>query len=139
MYQNGIQQALNEYRTSGAAEAGGGADPHRLVQMLFQGALEQVAISRGAMEQGNVAEKGQRIGRALEIIEVLQMHLDMERGGEVASNLEALYDYMQRRLAEANLRNDLAALDEVSNLLREIKAGWDAIPTPAPQTREMVG
>ena len=130
MYPNGFQQAMNEYRNSGAlAEANGGADPHRLIQMLFEGVLERVAVARGAMQQGDVATKGERIGRAIDILDGLRMHLDMEQGGELASNLEALYDYMQRRLVEANLRNDVAALDEVANLLREIKSGWDAIPS----------
>lgn len=129
MYQNGIQQALNEYRNGGVlAEANGGADPHRLVQMLFEGALERIAVARGAMQGGNVALKGERISRTIDILEGLRVHLDLDKGGQMASNLEALYDYMQRRLTEANLRNDVAILDEVAGLLREVKAGWDGIP-----------
>lgn len=129
MYQTGIQQALNEYHNSGVlAEANGGADPHRLIQMLFEGGLERIVTARTAMEHGNVALKGERISRAIDILEGLRAHLDMEKGGEIAANLEALYDYMQRRLTEANLRNDVAMLDEVANLLREVKTGWDAIP-----------
>ncbi len=129
MYQTGNQQALNEYRNSGVlAEANGGADPHRLVQMLFEGALERVAVARGAMQGGNVPVKVERIARAIDILDGLRTHLDLEQGGEIAANLEELYDYMQRRLTEANLRNDVAMLDEVAGLLREVKAGWDGIP-----------
>ncbi|MFN2350033.1 MAG: flagellar export chaperone FliS [Thioalkalivibrio sp.] len=127
MYQTGIHQALNQYRSGVLAEANE-ANPHRLIQMLFEGALERIATARGAMQQGDVSNKGERISRAIEIIEGLRAHLDMDKGGEVAANLESLYEYMTRRLTEANLRNDVAMLDEVANLLREVKVGWDAIP-----------
>lgn len=104
------------------------ADPWRLVAMLFEGALERVAQARGAMQRGDVAVKGERIGKAMAIIDGLHGSLDQERGGEIADNLGALYDYMVRRLLDANLQNDIEALDEVASLLREVKEGWDAIP-----------
>lgn len=127
MYQTGIHQALNQYRDGVLAEVNE-ANPHRLIQLLFDGALERIATAKGAMQQGNVAVKGERISKAIGILDGLRAHLDMEKGGEVAANLDALYEYMGRRLTEANLRNDPAMLDEVSKLLREVKAGWDAIP-----------
>lgn len=128
MYQTGIHQALNQYREAGTRAEVGEANPHRLVQILFEGALERIAVARGAMLQGDTAVKGERISRTIDIVEGLRAHLDLEKGGEVAVNLESLYEYMGRRLTEANLRNDVAILDEVANLLREVKAGWDAIP-----------
>jgi flagellar secretion chaperone FliS len=128
MYQTGIHQALNQYRDAGARAEVSDANPHRLIQLLFEGALERIAMARGAMQQGEVAVKGERIGKAIGIIEGLRAHLDLEKGGDVAANLESLYEYMSRRLTEANLHNDVGALDEVANLLREVKAGWDAIP-----------
>lgn len=128
MYQTGIHQALNQYRDAGARAEVNDANPHRLIQILFEGALERIAVARGAMEQGNVAVKGERISRAIGIIEGLRAHLDLEKGGEVAANLESLYEYMARRLTESNLRDDVSGLDEVATLLREVKAGWDAIP-----------
>jgi len=128
MYQTGIQQALNQYRNAGPFAEVSEADPHRLIQLLFEGALDRIAIARGAMRQGDVAVKGDRISRAIAIIDGLRAHLDMERGGEIAANLRSLYEYMERRLAEANLRDDVQILDEVANLLREVKSGWDAIP-----------
>jgi flagellar secretion chaperone FliS len=128
MYQTGITQALNRYRDAGVLAEVNDASPHRLIQMLFEGALERIAMARGAMQQGDVALKGERISRAIDIIEGLRAHLDVEKGGPVAANLESLYEYMGRRLAEANARNDAAILDEVANLIREVKAGWDAIP-----------
>lgn len=128
MYQMGIQQALNQYRDAGVLAEVSEADPHRLIQMLFEGALDRIAIARGAMRQGDIAVKGARISRAIQIIDGLRAHLDRKNGGEIAANLDALYQYMERRLAEANLRDDVRILDEVSNLLREVKTGWDAIP-----------
>ncbi|GAB4303244.1 MAG: flagellar export chaperone FliS [Thiohalomonadaceae bacterium] len=104
------------------------ATPHRLVQMLMEGALEKMAAARGHMQRGNVAEKGAHISWAISIIEGMRASLDMEAGGEIARNLNDLYGYMGHRLLEANLRNDAKALDEVIALLREIKSGWDAIP-----------
>jgi flagellar protein FliS len=128
MYQTGIQQALNQYRNAGPLAEVNEADPHRLVQMLFEGALDRLAVARGAMLQGDTAVKGERISRAIGIIDGLRAHLDMEQGGELAANLESLYEYMERRLVEANLHDDVRVLDEVTNLLREIKSGWDALP-----------
>jgi flagellar protein FliS len=131
MYQMGINRALQQYHHAGVAEASE-ADPHRLIQMLLEGALQRIAIARGAMQQGNVAVKGDRLSSAISIIEGLRSHLDMERGGEIAANLEALYDYMQQRLLQANLRNDEDILEEVAGLLRQIKSAWDAIPQQQP-------
>ncbi len=105
-----------------------GASPHRLVQLLMEGALEKIALARGFMERGNVAEKGRNISLAISIIDGLRVSLDKEAGGEIASNLDDLYDYMGRRLLEANVKNDAAMLEEVAGLLREIKTAWDAIP-----------
>ncbi|WP_297526461.1 flagellar export chaperone FliS [Thiohalobacter sp.] len=118
-----------QYARIGTASEVMSASPHRIVQLLLEGALEKVARARGFMELGNVAEKGRHIGLAISVIEGLQASLDKERGGDIARNLDELYDYMSRRLVEANLRDDTAILDEVAGLLREIKSAWDAIPT----------
>jgi len=101
--------------------------PHRLVQMLFEGALGKIAVAKGHMERGEVPEKGRHISWAISIIDGLRSSLDMEKGGDIARNLNDLYDYMTRRLMEANMANNPALLDEVSSLLREIKDAWDAI------------
>jgi flagellar secretion chaperone FliS len=103
------------------------ATPHERVALLLSGALERIAQARGAMEHGMTARKGERIGRAIAIVDSLRSALDADVGGDLARNLAALYEYMTARLLHANLKNDLAALDEVSRLLREIKAGWDGI------------
>lgn len=103
------------------------ASPHRLIQMLMEGGLERIAQARGAIERNAQAEKGELIGKAISIIGGLREPLDHEVGGELSQNLDSLYDYMISRLLEANRESDVARLDEVSSLLREVKSGWDAI------------
>lgn len=103
------------------------ASPHRLVQMLMEGALERIAAARGHMVRGETARKGEQIGKAIGIIGGLREGLDEEAGGELVRNLDALYGYMERRLVQANLSSDPTILDEIAGLLREIKTAWDAI------------
>ncbi len=121
---NGAQQ----YKKVGAQSGVASASPHRLIQMLLEGALEKINLAKGYMQRGEIALKGNHISWAISIIDGLRMSLDREAGGEIADNLDALYDYMGRRLAEANMSNDPAMLEEVSALLLEIKSAWDAIP-----------
>lgn len=104
------------------------ASPHRLIQMLLDAALEKIAKAKGFMVNKKIQEKGENIGLAISIIDALRASLDMQRGGEVSQNLENLYEYMTRRLTEANVRNDVALLDEVANLISPIKEAWDSIP-----------
>lgn len=104
------------------------ASPHRLIQMLYEGALESITKARGHMVRQQVADKCTQISKALAIIvDGLEASLNLEAGGEIAENLAALYDYMARQLVEANIRNSPDILDEVHRLLSEIKEGWDGI------------
>ena len=128
MSANGLSNALKAYRNAGMEGVVDEASPHQLVHMLLEGALDKIASAKGHMHSGNVAEKGESVSRAISIIEGLRISLDREVGGELAANLNDLYEYMGRRLVEANASNNASILDEVSSLLGEIKAGWDAIP-----------
>lgn len=131
------KQALKQYGQMGAKLDVNEVNSHRLIQMLMDGALEKIAVAKGHMERGETKEKGSFISWAISIIEGLRASLDFEKGGEIATNLEALYDYMQRRLVEANIENDLSMLDEVSDLLKNIKTAWDDISdaeNPQPNT-----
>ena len=119
--------AMKQYQTVNVNAQVSEADPHRLIQMLMEGGLQRIAQAKGAMQHGNVALKGERIGKALGIIGGLRDALNAEKGGELALNLDRLYAFMQDRLTQANLKNDLSMLDEVADLLREVKAGWDGI------------
>jgi flagellar protein FliS len=119
--------AMSAYRNTHAHSAVMDASPHKLISLLLKGAIDRVSQARGALERKDIAQRGELIGKAISIVGSLQAALDKEQGGEIAQNLDSLYDYMERRLLTANVENDAGALDEVANLLREIQAGWDAI------------
>jgi flagellar protein FliS len=108
------------------------ADPHKLVAMLYDGALLTIGRAKSEMQQGNIEAKGQAISKAIAIIgEGLQAGLDLNAGGEIARNLASLYGYMIRRLIAANAVNDAVILDEVSRLLGELQEAWNAIRSQA--------
>lgn len=120
--------AINTYNKVGLESGVAAADPHRLILMLYQGALLAIASAKNQMLRNEIAAKGASINKAIAIIdEGLKCSLDMNVGGELAQNLAALYDYMCQRLLLATLKNDPAILDEVSRLLTEIKGAWEAI------------
>ena len=119
--------ALRQYQQVKTGAAVEGANPHQLIQMLYEGALERIAAARGHIQRGETARKGEQIGKAIGIIGGLREGLNEEAGGEIAGNLASLYEYMERRLFQANLESNTAILDEVAGLLREIKTAWDGI------------
>lgn len=121
-------QPVNQYRQVSAQTEIMHADPHRLIQMLMEGVLEKISAAKGFMARGVIAEKGLQISFAISIIDGLRMSLDKDLGGDIAANLDALYDYMGRRLLAANIENNPAYLDEVASLIKEVKSAWDAIP-----------
>ena len=122
-----LRYALNEYKQTSIAAGTAFADPHTLITMLFNGLQERIAVAKGAMERSDIPVKGQSIGKAMDIITYLQACLDKERGGEIAANLDELYEYLIGCLFRANSENNPALLDEVSGLLREIEHAWSAI------------
>src|SRR3569623_1465501 len=96
--------------------------------MLMEGALDKIRIAKGFMERRKIPEKVQHINWALSILDGLRNRLDMEKGGDIAQNLDSLYDYMQRRLVVANMDNDPAIHDEVVCMMIENKSSCDALP-----------
>lgn len=121
------RSALKQYQSVNLEARVMSATPHQLIQMLLEGGLTRLAQAKGALEREDLPLKGELLGKAVAIIYGLKDVLDFEAGGELATNLDRLYDYMVRRLTEANLKNDLQMIEEVAGLLREIKAGWDDI------------
>ena len=119
--------ALKAYNSINVQTGIESASPHRLIQMLLEGALSRIAKAKGHMKDRSLAKKGEEISSAISIVGGLRDSLDHKVGGEVVRNLDSLYEYMTYRLMEANLKNDASMLDEVNELLVEIKAGWDAI------------
>ncbi len=122
---------LQSYKNVGAHGSLAEASPYQVVQVMLDAVLSRIAEASGHLERGEVAAKGEKIGKALAIIEALVLGLDKERGGELAQNLERLYDYASRTLLKANLENRADLLKEVTSLLREIKVGWEGIAPAA--------
>ncbi|MCD6682005.1 MAG: flagellar export chaperone FliS [Burkholderiaceae bacterium] len=103
------------------------ADPHKLIEMLFDGAAGAIAQARNALREGRIPAKGEATGRAVRILdEGLKASLD-PRGGELAANLKSLYEYMTHRLLEANLANDDAKYAEVGGMLDQLRDAWKRI------------
>jgi flagellar protein FliS len=123
--------SLAAYQSAAAHGGVAAADPHRLIVMLMDGALERIAMARGCIERKDITEKARLLNRAVAIIGELRGSLDLSRGGEIAANLSALYEYMASTILKANIDNSASLLDEVSKLLREIRSAWVAIPAEA--------
>lgn len=124
------------YAQIGVESAVMSASPHQLIVLLFDGALSAMVRARLFMQQGELAAKGEALSKAINIIDNgLKAGLDNEKGGELAENLSSLYDYMIRRLMQANLRNDVAAIEEIEGLLTNIADAWKQI-SPLNAARE---
>lgn len=122
-----INTAIDNYRQMNSSAASY-ATPHKLVEMLMTGALDRIAKARGCIAHDQHEERHRDITWTITVIEALRGALDFERGGEIAVNLDSLYDYMARRLYDANIHNDTGPLNEVGELLREIRSAWVAMP-----------
>lgn len=124
----GMKTAVNAYQTVQVDAAVLGASPHELITKLLAKAISSTEDAKGYMASGDIPNKTAHIKIAISIIsDGLRSSLDMDAGGELAQRLDALYDYMSQRLLKAHVDNDVAILDEVVSLLREIKSGWDGI------------
>ncbi len=128
---NNARNALHQYSQNAVQTGVEAANPHRLIQMLMEGALDRIAAARGHMERGEIQLKGAQINSAIAILDGLRASLDKDKGGEISRNLEDLYLYMTRRLFEAHAGNDSSLLDEVADLVQQIKTAWDSIGAQA--------
>jgi flagellar protein FliS len=130
---NGHSRAstLGAYQSVAAHGGVAAADPHRLIVMLMDGALERIAQARGCMQHGGSGDKNALLSSAVAIVDELRCSLDLNAGGTIAANLEDLYDYICRQLVKANASNRPGILDEVTQLLNEIRLAWIALPADA--------
>ena len=126
-----MQRGVNAYAKVGLETGVGAASPHKLIVMLYDGALVSILGGIANMKAGNIAAKGAAISKAINIVDNgLRAALDKKVGGEIAENLDALYEYISARLLKANLENDPAILEEAHVLLSDLRDAWNAI---APQ------
>jgi flagellar secretion chaperone FliS len=128
------QRGAAHYRTVQSHGLVAGASPARLVQIMFEQILENLATAQGCMARiannlplNEVVTKGKTLGRAIRLIDQLNNTLDMERGQKIAENLRALYVYMLARLTLANVTNDSKIVAEAASLILQVKTGWDQI------------
>jgi flagellar protein FliS len=128
------QSGAAQYRAVNSHGLVADASPARLVQIMFEQILSQLAIAQGCMERikdnrplNEVVAKGKALGRAIRLINQLNGTLDMERGREIAANLRDLYLYMLNRLTLANVTSDGRLVAEVAALVHQVKTGWDPL------------
>ena len=120
--------ALKQYKSVDLRATIETASPHKLISMLLDGALNSLAKAKGAIERNSIEERTTHLNKASEIVVGLKGSLDLEQGGEVAANLNDLYDYMIRTIIEANRSNDGEKVQETMSLMLEIKQGWTEMP-----------
>ncbi|MFG0679201.1 flagellar export chaperone FliS [Pseudomonas sp. xss_4] len=124
-------RALRQYQKVNSHAQISEATPHRLVQLLMEGALDRMAQAKGAISRGDVAQKGLMLGKAVDIIGGLREGLDKDKAvdPDELDRLDSLYEYMALRLTQANIHSDPEVIDEVARLMITVKSGWDAIAT----------
>ncbi len=129
------KRGVGAYATVGLETGVAAASPHKLVVMLYDGAMVSILSGISNMKAGNIPAKGAAISKAINIIDNgLRAALDKKVGGEIAQNLDALYEYISARLLKANLSNDPAILEEAHALLSELREAWNAIDPQAAAT-----
>ncbi len=121
-------KGANAYAKVGLETGVVAASPHKLIVMLFDGAIESLRNAAVHMQARQIEKKGNAISKAIMIVENgLRASLDKNAGGQIARSLDDLYEYIGRRLMEANLTNKTEMLDEVIALLTDLKSAWEAI------------
>ena len=128
MFTSVSSRAASAYQRVGVETAVSEASPHQLVNLLLEGLLRNIGSARAALKRGDIAVKGEKINKAVRIIdEALKPALDLAKGGDIAANLNGLYGYCSLRLTEANLRNDDDALADVIRVVEPLADGWKQI------------
>ena len=104
------------------------ASPHQLMLMLFDGAIEAMSFTIGAIENNNFELRSKQNSRSITIINGMRECLDMETGGELADNLYSLYQYMTKELFKASYKNDAETIQNIQTMLKDIRGSWEKIP-----------
>jgi flagellar secretion chaperone FliS len=125
-------KAMESYGSDNLASQASVANNVALIQMLFDGLTDTLVAAQGHLAHGAIQEKGKCIARASRIVIGLQGSLDFAKGGELAQNLNDLYNYVSRRLIFANAHNDMEVLKEIHGLMAEIRSAWQEVPALLP-------
>ena len=113
------------------------ATPAERIVLLYNGAIKFLNQAKVAIEQGNVQERYNNNKRAIDILDYLQDTLDMEQGGEIATNLYRIYGHMQRRLVDVDMKNDVGAIEDVVAKLQQLGQSWQKIARGNPVQNDM--
>ena len=127
------QRAIESYGQVKVSTGVSKSNSVELIQMLFDGLIESMSAAKGHILHKSLEDKSKAIARASRIVLGLQGALDFEKGGDLAKNLNELYDYVTRRLLHVNAHNDLEALDEIQGLMMEIRSAWETVPALIPR------
>ncbi len=122
-----MSYGIKAYKSVGVKNDLAVADPHRVIQLLMQGSLENMALAKGAIERKDFVVKSKSVSKAMTIIAALQNSLDMDVGGEVSENLWSLYDFMVNHLMQASRESSVVKIDDVMEIMLKIKSAWDQI------------
>ncbi len=125
-------KAIESYSSGSTATQAAVANRVELIQMLFDGLIDSLSAARGHIEHRNIEEKSKALARASRIVVGLQAALDLDKGGDLAANLNELYGYVVRRILHVNIQNDLGALEEVRSLIMEVREAWRQVPSLLP-------
>lgn len=126
-----MSYGIKAYKSVGIKDDLAVADPYRVIQLLMQGSLENMARAKGCIERKDFAGKSQTLGKAIAIISALRSSLDMNAGGDISGNLSDLYEFMIEHLTLASREQNLLKVNEVMDLMLTIKSAWDQIPPAA--------
>jgi len=129
--------AFKSYQAVDVSSEVASASPHKLVQMLFNFIVKNLTQAKLQIQRGDRIEKCNLIQKTLATLDVLRVSLDKESGGSLAENLESLYDYIERQLVVANIKNDAAMIDEALGLVGSIKSAWEQVAPPRTQVQAM--
>lgn len=121
--------AMNQYKTVDLRSSVESASPHQLIVMLYDGALTALASAKGNLARKDIESRTKNLNKANSIVMALIDYLDLEKGGEIAENFQRLYDYIIRGILEANRNQDAEKIQEMIDLLLELKKSWIAIPS----------
>ena len=127
------QTGHRAYRSSAAEHTVETADGYTLIASLMTRLVARLSMAKHCIGSDDVSGKGEHLGQAIAILDVLQVAIDDTHDARLAENLVALYGYATRRLLAANLKSDVAIIEEVEGLLREVKSAWDAIAEQVPR------
>lgn len=126
--------ALHQYQSVNTQTSVVDVDRHQLIQLLLDGVMERINMASARLKAQDFEGKNKLIIKSIEIVAGLRSFLDMEKGKELSQNLYDLYEYCERRLMEANIRNDSEALEEVAGHIRKIQEAWRGIRNEAKES-----